>query len=115
MTRFIRKIILFFRPIKKGEIFYGDPERWVTHRPIEMVLHGLKDKYGTTIYHPVPSEGCFVFTVSDVNSQIYVLNSEVFCYGGEEDKSGIWKKRTQPRKMSKKDFEEIILNGILWR
>lgn len=112
--RIVRKIGLLIKPPKKGDIFHGDPVWFIIPRPIEMVLHGLKDKFGTNLYDPIPSKDCFRFTIEQCGNEIYILNSEVLCRNKFSDML-VWMKRTQPRRIGKDMFEEMFLNGLLWR
>lgn len=122
VSRFICKFKLYFNPPKKGDVFCGDPAWFITPKPIEYVLHGLKNIHGETIYEPIPSQGCIRFTVEHCGNLNYILGSEVLCrlnrehnYTKDISDIGIWKKRTQPRRMGKEMFEEFILNGMLWK
>lgn len=115
LTRLMLKISLFLKPPKKGDVFYGDPVWFVLSRPVEHVLHGLKDKFGNTLYTPIPSDGCFRFVVENTGMPYYILGSEVFCQEKSFNNIGTWMKRTQPRRMGKDMFEEMFLMGLLWR
>lgn len=115
LARILRKFQLFLKPPKQGDVFYGDPLWFVLSQPVESVLHGLKDKYGTTVFNPVPSEGCFRFTVEQCGNSNYIFGSEVFCKEKTDNNIGTWKKRTQPRRMNKEMFEELFFTGMLWR
>ena len=114
IRRLVLKISLFLRPLKKGDILYGDPVWWIIPRPIEMVLHDLKDRFGTNLYDPIPSEGCYKLTIEKDLDSYYVLDSEVLC-NTKFSGIGFWKKRSQPRRMARLQLEEYILNGLLWR
>lgn len=111
--RLARKFKLFLDPPKKGDVFYGDPLWWVVYKPVEHVLHGLKNKNGDTIHRPIPSSGCFKVTIEHLGNVYYILGSEVLC----ESKGGFgtWFKRSQPKRMAIEMFEELVLSGILWR
>lgn len=116
-SRLIRKFNLFLDPPKKGDVFYGDSLFFVVHKPMEYVLHGLKNINGETVFHPVPSKGAYRVTIELCGHLYYVLDSEVFCKDGTEKTlyDGIWCKRSQPKRIAKEMFEELILNGMLWR
>jgi hypothetical protein len=114
-SRTIRKFKLFLRPPKKGDVFYGDPLWFVIHRPIEYILHGLKDKNGTTIHHPIPSKDCFCVVIEHCGNENYIVGTEVFCDTKTNNNIGIWFKRSQPKRIAKEMFEELVLNGLLWR
>src|SRR5580700_9597237 len=115
IRRMILKFSLFFKPFKIGDEFFGDPTWWVIPRPIELVLHGLKDRQGLTIYDPIPSDGCFKLTIEKEMEGYYVLSSEVFCTHKTINNIGTWMKRSQPRKLGRLQLEEYFLNGLLWR
>ena len=111
--RLFRKISLLLNPPKKGDTFYGDPVWWIIPRPVERILHGLKDKYGNNLYDPIPSEDCFRLIIdNDYLDSYYVLDSEVFCRSKNSNVS-VWMKRTQPRRMGKETLEQFILAGML--
>lgn len=114
IRRLVLKLSLFFKPLKVGDELFGDTVWWVIPRPIEMVLHGLKDLHGATIYEPIPSKGCYKLTTEQDLGGHYILSSEVLCRTSY-DHIGVWKKRSQPRKMARSQLEEYVLNGLLWR
>src|ERR1700679_2266610 len=97
-NRTIRKLKLFLNPPKKGDIFYGDPVWFILGRPTELVLYGLKDKYGANMYDPIPSKGCVKFAIEHCGNMNYILGSEVLCTIPSANER-IWMKRTQPRRM----------------
>ena len=111
--RLFRKISLLLNPPKKGDVYYGDPVWWIIHKPVEHILHGLKDKYGNNLYDPIPSGDCFRLTITNTSMEsYYVLDSEVFCRSKNSNVS-IWMKRTQPRRMGKETLEQFVLAGML--
>lgn len=115
VTRFFRKLAFYFKPPKKGDVFLGDPLWFVVGRPIEYILHGLKDREGNTVWEPVPSMGCFKLKFDiNVGNLYYVLGSEVLCRK-DVDNAYVWMKRSQPRRMAKEMFRELYLNGMVWR
>lgn len=114
LTRISRTFSLYFNPPKVGDVFYGDPVWFIISRPIELVLHGLKDKFGTNLYDPIPSQGCFRFTVESTAMPYYRMTSEVLCKHKFTEKP-IWMKRSQPRRIPKEMFRELFLMGLIWR
>jgi hypothetical protein len=114
IRRLILKLALFLKPLRAGDVLYGDPVWWVIPRPIEMVLHGLKDIHGANMYTPIPSEGCYKLTIDKDLESYYILDSEVLC-NTKFSSIVFWKKRSQPRRMARLQLEEYFLNGMLWR
>jgi hypothetical protein len=117
--KILTKIKLLLKPPKVGDIFYGDPVSFVIGRPVEQVLHGLKDPSGTTLAEPVPSEDCYALTiVSDSQHAYYVLNAMVFCRRKNLPDSasqgfGEWKPRSQVRRIPRDVFKKMVVDGIL--
>lgn len=116
----INKLKFCFNPPKVGNVYYSDPIYFVISKPIEHVLHALTNKYGNKIYHPVSSNFCYRLTVeSDSLPSYYICKSEVFCKGVDDNgivdfnNIGIWKERSQPKRIKKDFFKEMVLNGIL--
>jgi len=116
-NRFVRKIKLILNPPKSGDVFYGDPIFFIIHKPIEYVLHGLKNKHGENICDPIPSKGCFRLTISLCGHIYFLLDSEILCKFNDDEGQGswFWMKRTQPKRLAKEALEELILSGMLWR
>jgi hypothetical protein len=112
--RLYLKLCLWLNPPKTGDVFYGDPAWFFLYKPVEYVLHGLKDSYGNKMYNPVPSKGCVRFTIEHCGNLNYILGSEVLCRD-KVGNSSVWMKRTQPRRMSLGMFKELVLVEMLWR
>jgi hypothetical protein len=104
------KLWLYFYPPKKGDSFIGDPLRFVIARPVEYVLHGLKDKNGNTTWEPIPSFGCYILTIENDQMPYYVCKSEVLC---GNDSIKLWNERSQPKRFGKKMFKDMIATGVL--
>lgn len=122
LKRLFKRIELLIRPPREGDVYYADPTMFVLAKRVEYILHNLVDKYGATLYEPVPSDYCYRLTVSSCSMlpKCYVLDSEVFCRGTDymvvlSNNIGEWKKRSQPKKIGKELFEHLIIMGILRR
>ena len=112
-----KKFRLYFNPIKPGEVYYGNPKNFIVGKPMEYILHGLKDTTGTTMWHPIPSDCCYKLTIKNHSPEkdLYECESEVLC----DTEKGLhlvdWHRRSQRKNISKPIFEYFILNGLLER
>jgi hypothetical protein len=109
----LRQVKLYLNPPKKGDVYLGDPLRFVIAKPMEYILHGLKDKTGKTLWEPLPSEDCYKITIeNDSMPDYYICQSEVLCLS-EAMSVMQWHKRTQPKRIGKELFNSMIINGTL--
>lgn len=114
LKKLINKINLWLNPPRPGSFYYGDPLYFVVGKPIEHVLHGLKDKNGEPIFYPIPSAGCYRLMIESIFDDYYCCKSEVLCYSLNMDSGiGKWMKRTQTKRINKVIFNEFIVQGIL--
>jgi hypothetical protein len=116
IKRLFNKIMLWLKPPKKGDIYYADSLHFVVGKPIEHILHGLKDKYGQSIWTVMQGKCCYRLTIETDVMPYYTCRSEVFCYGDLcNNNIGEWMKRTQPKRISKEYFKQLIVEGFLWK
>lgn len=115
LKKFYLKVCLYFHSPRIGDIHFGNPKDFVIGRPIEYVLHGLKDRTGATMWHPIPTFGCFRLTIEKETPEKdgYVCRSEVLC----DTERGLhlidWHRRSQPKLINKSMFKGFILNSTL--
>lgn len=119
MMHLFRKLKLYFKPPKAGDVYYGNPINFV-NKPLEKILHGLKDKSGDDLYVPIPNKECYRLIIESAEILFYRCISEVFCKSVVLDKYGYndlgrWMKRTQSRRIGKDSFENMIIGGVLKR
>jgi hypothetical protein len=113
VQRFFRKLHLYFKPPKKGDVFYGDPTHFVCQRPVEQILFGLKDKYGNSTWQPIPSFYCYKITIeSDSMPSYYICKAQVMCKS-QKFQLIEWQERCQPKRIDKYLFKTFVLDGLL--
>jgi hypothetical protein len=114
LFRLYTKVKLWIRPPKSRDAYCANPKNFVIGKPIEQVLHGLKNKHGETIYFPMPSDDCYRLTIESDVMPYYICMSEVFIHGKNWDNNfGLWMKRSQPKRIGKDYFKQLIVDGIL--
>jgi len=119
IRKLFNRIKVFVNPPKTGGVYYGNPTRFVTAKPVEYVLHGLKDRHGKTILEPIPSNYGYRITIeSDAMPTYYRCTAEVLCKSVDplyitDNNMGQWMKRSQPRKILKSLFKDLLKSGIL--
>jgi hypothetical protein len=109
---FLLKIKLFFNPPQKGDIFYGNPKYFIVGKPIEQVLHSMKDISGDSIWYSIPSDGCYKVKVCEKNFYHYIVECEVLSLNKITGKKN-WLKRTQNKRISKESLTYLIGQGFL--
>lgn len=113
MIRWLQKLKLYLNPPKEGDVYVGNPIFFVVNRPIEKILHGMKDKYGMSMWEVVPSDDAYKLTIESGSMPTYYkCKSEILVI----DMSFSYKKwlvRTQSRRIGKSMFIDMILNGLI--
>jgi hypothetical protein len=111
------RIKLHFNPPKAGDTFYAHPAYFVICKPMEQILHGLKDKFGNSLYEPIPSNRCYRITIeSDTMPDYYRCTAEVFCVQANAQfitNGGKWMPRCQPKRIGKSFLKSLLIDGKL--
>jgi hypothetical protein len=118
LANLINRIKFFIRPPRIGDVYYGDSLLFIIGKPVEYVLHGLKDKNGNTILYPVPGFYCYKITLEaeDKENKYFAFKSEVLCKGLDGlISANEWQKRCQLKKISKKLFRDLFITGFIER
>ena len=118
--KLFRKIALFLRSPQKGDVYYGNSKDYVIGKPMEAVLHGLRDKEGNPTWIPVPSTHSYKLVIKiSATIPYYVCDTEVFCMNAKSMTpvyfEGNWMKRSQPRRIPKERLYQMIVDGLLKR
>src|SRR5579859_4336577 len=108
--RLIARVKLKIDPPRTGDVFLGDPFEFIMGSVIEHVLHGTRSIYGFAAWHPIPSKECYRLTVESDSMPYYRCTAEVLCTSADGD-SKAWKKRSQPRRILKHVFHDMIVEG----
>lgn len=108
----VSRVKYFLNPPKKGDVYYGDPFDFIIGKLLEQCLHGMRTVSGDASWNPVPSDGTVKLTITLDCMPYYVCKSEVL---GENvnDHSKKWLERSQPRRICKKAFKQMILDERL--
>ena len=114
LSAFFKRIALKIKPPKVGDVYYGDSLRFIIAKPVEEILHGLRDRNGNLIWQPIPSLDCYRLTITSQIGNHYTCDSEVLCrrvsdYPG----MGEWMMRTQPKVISNHYFLTLITNDYI--
>lgn len=114
IRRLIRRIKVSFDPPKVGDTYYGDPFDFICGSPLEHALHRTRKIGGEPIWNVIVSDGCYRLTVESTSMPYYRCTSEVLC---EHAQSGSkeWQVRVQPRRISKENFKQMIIDGRIKR
>jgi hypothetical protein len=112
IRQFLMKWKLKLYPPLLGEIYYGDPFDFILGNLVEHCLHGTKTAYGTPAWEPIISDGCYRLTIESDAMPYYRCTAEVLCVSADGDTKA-WKKRSQPRRIAKERFHDMIMDGRL--
>jgi hypothetical protein len=107
-----RKLQLMFNPPRTGDVFYGDPFEFIIGRVTEHVLHGTRSIYGYAAWNPSPADQCYRLTVESDAMPYYRCTGEALCVSADGEEKA-WKKRSQPRRIYKNVFHDMIAEGRL--
>jgi hypothetical protein len=115
IARLARKVGLLFSPPKEGDVYMGSAFYFLTGRPMEQVLHGLRDMSGEAEFAYWESNENYRLTIDSAAMPYYILTSEVLVRKISEGSSAklVWRKRCQPRRVPKDTFHEWIKTHML--
>jgi hypothetical protein len=116
LMKWFAKFKLWMNPPKKGEVYHGDNFDFLIGKPMEQILHGLRDKNGNPIYNPAFGEGSYKVTILLDCMPYYVLECDSLVYENSYSNNRNdfrWVKRTQNRRIPKNHVIEMILDGRL--
>lgn len=108
MRTWLLRLRLRLNPPKVGDTYLDDAMYNVIGRPLEKVLHGMKAINGDSLCEPMVGEGSYKLTIESDHMPYYICTAKILV----KDNSGFkWLKRSQPRRILKKNFIEMIVNG----
>jgi hypothetical protein len=114
INKLLAHLKFYFYPPKTGSIYYGDPTEFVCGKPIELALHNITLISGDPVWQVMPSPGAYRLTIESDNLSYYECKAEVLCRNihGTGMK---WLERSQPRRIPKQNFKEMVIVGKLKR
>ena len=112
LSGFLKHIILFFYPPKKGEVYFGNPADFGLNGTLEKIFHGLKDSKGTVYYKPVFSDNSYKLEIISDSMPYYICRASILAVCEEKLD---WNKRSNDRRIFKSRFKALIADGLLNR
>lgn len=111
MFKWIVKARLFFNPPKKGDVFLGDCRHFMRDY-LERILHDTRDWQGNVTAEHWHGENTYRLTVESTAMPYYILKAEVLTWIPKNPYYE-WKKRSQPRRIDKARFRDLIVSGTV--
>jgi hypothetical protein len=105
------KISLCFNPPKKGDVFYADAFDFMCESNSERIFFEMTDRHGHTIWHFVINDYVYRFIIESAETPYYVCGVEILVTSRDNPHKKTWLKRSRPRRIWKKDFHRLILEG----
>lgn len=112
IRKLIKRIKLYLDPPKTGDVYYGDTFDFIVGNSIEYVLHGMRDREGDVLWCTIPGRAAYRLTIELDVMPYYRCTSEVLAYS-KDGSSKKWLTRSQPRRICKKKFVTMIVEGRL--
>ena len=111
MNRFFRKIALFFNPPKVGDVYFADPFDFMCDANSERIFYTMTDRQGQSIWHFVPGALTYRYTIESVGMPYYRCRVEILVSNYKDPYRKQWLERCMPKRIWKKDFKRLILEG----
>lgn len=116
MIKWLRKRIdLYCRPPKTGDVFYGDCADFMCERLSERLFYPMSDRHGHEVWHFVPGDNTYVFTITSAAMPYYICSVKILVSSREDAHKKEWLERSHPRRIWKKDFHRLILQSRMVR
>lgn len=109
------KLSLYFHPPEKGDVFYADALDFMCERLSERIFYPLIDRHGHTQWNFIPGNNTYRFMVESTAMPYYILNVSILVSSIKNPHEKIWLSRSRERRMWKKDFHRLILEGRMVR
>lgn len=102
---------LYFNPPKKGDAFFADAFDFMCESNSERIFFEMTDRHGHTVWHFVPGDNTYRFRIINSTMPYYICDVEILAANRENPYKKSWLKRSRPRRIWKKDFHRLILEG----
>ncbi len=109
IRKLIQRFLLWRNPPKTDDVYWTDSFTYLAGRPMEHVLHGLRDKNGNARAEPVHGPCTYRMTIRSDSMSYYVVQCEVLA-ANRSTHEKLWAFRVQPRRIDKKIFVQMILD-----
>jgi hypothetical protein len=110
INKFFKYLSLHLNPPRRGDVFFGDAFDFMCDSNSERIFYPLIDRNGHTTHHFVQGDNTYRFTIENSAMPYYVCRVEILTLNVYETKR-TWLKRSLPKRMWKKDFHRLILQG----
>ncbi|MCX9024634.1 MAG: hypothetical protein OIN85_00895 [Candidatus Methanoperedens sp.] len=107
-------IKFLFSPPKEGDVYSGDAFDFVVGKPIESVLHGMRDQYGNPTHDVIPGNNTYKIKIVKIFETYYSCKMQALV----EDRithQKAWLLRSQDRKISKELLKHWALEGRIFK
>ena len=108
MSSLFQKIALYFNPPKPGDVFSGDAFILARNSHFERRCYKTLDGNEWAF---MPGETTYRLVVESSAMPYYICSAEVLAYNTDDHKQLNWLKRSSPRRIWKRDFHKLILEG----
>lgn len=112
MMKLFRFLKLMIRPLKKRDSFVGNSLDLMKGSFVEKVFHGMKDMDGKDKAIQAIGKDTYRLHIMSIQPSYYVLHAELLTMD-KKTKKYSWNIRSQERRILKKDFHKILINGKL--
>lgn len=113
IRRLFLRLSLYFSPPKVGDVYLGDSFMFMApHIIVEKILHKCIDKTGESVWEPVYGEGAYKLWIESDTMPYYRCKGELLATY-RTDGSKHWIERRTKRRLDKKVFIQMILDGEL--
>lgn len=111
MNRILSAIKLMLSSPRNGDVFFADYNDFLCEGTSEHIFYPITDRYGHTEWHFIPGNNTYRFTIVSDAMPYYICDVELLVAARENRFKRVWLKRSRPRRIWKKDFNRLILDG----
>lgn len=115
ITKLYRRLQLILKPLKKGDVLFGDCSDFSMSTVANQIRHGLRSYDGTLEHSFWHGENTYRITILSASMPYYVLDGEVLTRKVDDTGQFVWMKRVLPNRIMKAKIEDMILTGRLKR
>lgn len=113
--KLFRKIKLALKPLKQGDVLYGNCADFKMSSGITQIRHGLRSIEGDLVFTYWHGYNTYRVTILNASMPYYIFDGEVLTRDMDSLGQFVWKKRTSPNRMWKRLIHDMIVEGKLAR